>query len=177
MKATALVGALIVASVVATAAYGADKSVPVCPLLTSAEIGAAVGGTIGPPHEDAMAITEGPAKGRTMGMCNWPAGTQGGVSLAVTRAPQGAQREAELAHFNQAFQTLKGQGWAEERKDFTNGACVIMTPPPSAKGMPISSGCFAEAKGVGISVGHNGSAKVSMDRMKTLLDKAIGRLP
>lgn len=177
MKTTALVGALIMVSVAATAAYGADKAPPACPLLTSAEIGAAVGGTIGQPHEDAMVITEGPAKGQTMGMCHWPIGSQSGVSLAVTRAPQGAQREAQLAQFNQAFQTLKGQGWAEERKDFTNGACVIMTPPPTAKSMPISSGCFAEAKGMGISVGHNGSAKMPMDRVKALLDKAIGRLP
>jgi hypothetical protein len=95
----------------------------------------------------------------------------------VRRGLPVAQREAGLAQFNQTFQTLKAQGWNQERKDFSNGACVIMTPPASAKGMPITSGCFAEAKGMRISVGHNGGAKVSMDKMKALLDKAIGRLP
>ena len=66
----------------------------------------------------------------------------------ATAALAGAQREAGLAQFNKTFQTLRSQGWAEERKDFPNGACVIVTPPASAKGMPISSACFAEAKGM-----------------------------
>ena len=174
-------GGLILATVLTTIltapARGVDKPPSACPLLTAGEIGAVAGGTVGQPQEDSMTITEGPAKGQTMAMCNWPTSSQSGVSLAVTRGLAGAQREAGLAQFNKTFQTLRSQGWTEERKDFPNGACVIVTPPASAKGMPISSGCFAEAKGMGISVGHNGPSKVSMDKMKTLLDKAIGRLP
>ena len=176
MKTTAWAGALIIA-VTASAASGADKPPSACPLLTAAEIGAATGETAGQPHESSMVISEGPAKGQTMGMCDWRTGSQSGVSVAVTRALPGAQREAGLAQFDKAFQTLKSQGWSEERKDFSNGVCVIMTPPASAKGMPITSGCFAEAKGMAISVGHNGGAKVSMDKMKALLDKAARRLP
>lgn len=169
--------ALIIAAIVPVPAQGADKPPSACPLLTAAEIGAAAGGAAGQPQEDSMEITEGPAKGQTMAMCNWPTSPQSGVSLAVTRGLAGAQREAGLAQFRKTFQTLRSQGWAEERKDFSNGACVVMTPPASAKGMPVSSACFAEAKGMGISVGHHGPSKVSMDKMKTLLDKAIGRLP
>jgi len=165
------------AAVTVGIAYGADKSPRACPLLTATEIAAATGEAAGQPHEDAMTITEGPAKGQTMAMCQWPTGSQSAVSLAVTRGLQGAQREAGLAQFNKTFETLKSQGWSQERKDFPSGACVIMTPPASAKGLPTSTACFAEAKGMGISVGHNGGAKVSMDRMKALLDKAIGRLP
>jgi hypothetical protein len=76
----------------------------------------------------------------------------------------------------QVFDVLKAQGWSEERKDFANGRCVLMTPP-AARGLPVSTGCFAEAKGVGLSVGHNGATRASIDRVRTLLDKAIGRLP
>jgi hypothetical protein len=177
MNAMPWIGALILTAMAAGPARAADKPPDACPLLTAAEIGAATGGTVGLPNPNSMAITEGPAKGQTMAMCDWPTGSQSAVSLAVTRGLQGAQREAGLAQFDRTFQTLKSQGWGQERKDFPNGACVIMTPPASAKGMPVSTGCFAEAKGMGISVGHNGGAKVSMDRMKTLLDKAIGRLP
>jgi hypothetical protein len=181
MKTTRWAGGLILATVLTTIltapAQGADKPPSACPLLIAAEIGAATGETAGQPHESAIVISEGPAKGQTMGMCDWPTGSQSGVSLAVTRGLPGAQREAGLAQFEKTFQTLKSQGWSQERKDFNNGACVIFTPPASAKGMPISTGCFAEAKGMGISVGHNGPSKVSMDKMKTLLDKAIGRLP
>ena len=177
MKRALSAGTLALAIAVGSAAYSADQPLRACPLLTAADIGAAVGGTIGQPHEDSMMISEGPAKGQTMAMCNWPTGTQSGISLAVTKGLPGSQREAGLAQFNKSFETLKSQGWSQERKDFPNGACLIMTPPASMKGTPISTGCFAEAKGMGISVGHNGPAKASMDKVKALLDKAIGRLP
>jgi hypothetical protein len=170
-------GVVVMTIVAATPAYAADRPLQACPLLTPVEIGGAVGGTVGPPHEDSIVISEGPAKGQTMAMCSWPTGSQSSASLAVTKGLAGTPREAGLAQFNKTFETLKSQGWGQERKDFPNGACVIMTPPASMKNMPISTGCFAEAKGMGISVGHNGPAKTSMDRVKGLLDKAIGRLP
>jgi hypothetical protein len=172
-KTTVLAGVLIMAGVAASAAHGADKNMRACSLLTSAEIGAAVGGTVGQPQEDDMVSS----KGETTGMCTWPAGSQGSVSVAIVRAPQGAQREAGLAKLEQMFQSLKAQGWSGEKKDFSNGMCSLMTPPPSRKGTPISTGCVAESKGMGISVGYNGSSSVPMDKVKTLLDKAIGRLP
>src|SRR5215471_5422338 len=103
MKTTVWGCLLILAAIATGPAYGADKPVPACPLLTSAEIGAAVGGTLGQPHEDSIVISEGPAKGQTMGMCNWPTGSQSGVSLAVATALPGAQREAGLAQFNKTF--------------------------------------------------------------------------
>src|SRR5262249_18696527 len=156
MKTMACAAALILTTIARGPAHAADKPLSACPLLTPAEIATATGETAGEPHEDWIVISEGPAKGQTMAMCNWPTGTPRGLA--------GAQREAGLAQFEKTFQTLKSQGWSQERKDFPNGACVIMTPPASAKGMPISTGCFAEAKGMGISVGHNGGAKVAMDR-------------
>src|SRR5215471_18399208 len=177
MKTMACAAALILTTIVGGPAHAADQPPSACPLLTAAEIATATGETAGQPHEDSIVISEGPAKGQTMAMCNWPTGSQSSVGLAVSRGLAGAQREAGLAQFEKTFQTLKSQGWSQERKDFPNGACVIMMPPASAKGLPISTGCFAEAKGMGISVGHNGGAKVSMDRMKSLLERAIGRLP
>jgi hypothetical protein len=158
-------------------AGGADVKMSACSLLTAAEVTAAVGGTAGQPQESDLVVPDGPSKGDTMGMCTWPTGGQSTVSVAVIRAATGASREAGLARMAQIFDTLKAQGWGEERKDFANGRCVLMIPPATAKGMPVSTGCFAEAKGVGLSVGHNGATRVSMDKIRTLLDKAIGRLP
>jgi hypothetical protein len=122
-------------------------------------------------------VPDGPSKGDAMGMCTWPTdGGQSSVSVAITRAASGPSREAALAKMAQVFDVLKAQGWSEERTDFPNGRCVLMTPP-AAKGLPVSTGCFAEAKGMGLSVGHNGGTRVSMDKVRTLLDKAIARLP
>ncbi|HEY7140021.1 MAG TPA: hypothetical protein VIE44_07995 [Methylomirabilota bacterium] len=178
MKATMVrVGVLMTVATGLGAAQGADTKMHACSLLTSAEVAAAVGGTPGPPSENDIVVSEGPSKGETMGMCTWPAGPQASVSVALVRAPQGAPREAGLAKIKQMFESLKAQGWSEEKRDFGKGRCVLMTPPSSGKGMPVSTGCFAEAKGMGISVGHNGGAGVPIDKVKTLLDKAIGRLP
>src|SRR5712692_2116765 len=72
--------------------------------------------------------SSGPSKGETMGTCSW-AVKDGGFHLSVIRAPQGAQREAGLAKLNESFQTLTAQGWTQEKKDFGNAKCVLMTPP------------------------------------------------
>lgn len=172
-----LAGALVLASVAVGPGRAVAEAPRACELLTVAEVGAVVGGTVGPPQETNLVVPDGPSKGEAMGMCTWPAGSQASVAVAVIRAPQGAQRETALAQFRQAFQILKSQGWGEQRRDFANGTCAVMTPPSTRTGLPTSTGCFAEAKGMGISVGHNGASGVAMDKVKTLLDRAIGRLP
>jgi hypothetical protein len=155
----------------------AQDKLHACSLLTAGEIGQAVGGTVGQSRESDVVIQSGPSKGETMGGCMWPTGDQGMVSLNVIRALKGADREAGLANLRKAFETLKARGWTEERKDYGNARCSIMTPPPSGKDVPISTGCMAEAKGMGISVGSmSPKNKVAIDKVKALLDKAIGRL-
>ncbi len=155
----------------------AEKPIPACSLLTSAEIGAAIGAPAGQSQENDMVVPEGPAKGETMSMCRWPVGEQGMVSISVIRSPQGVQREAGLAQLSRMFDTLRAQGWTEERRDFSNTRCAIMTPPSSLKDVPPSTGCFAEAKGRGMGIGFMGTKKVAIEQVKVLIDKAIGRLP
>jgi len=158
--------------------FAAEPPMPACSLLTAAEISDAVGMPAGPSQESDMVIPEGPSKGETMRMCMWHIGDQDMVSISVIRAPQGAQHEAGLAQLNKTFDMLKAQGWTEERKDFSNTRCAIMTPPSSLQDVPLSTACLAEAKGMGISVGSmSGTKKVAIEKIKTLLDKAIGRLP
>src|SRR5262245_14682008 len=111
MKTMACAAALILTTIARGPAHAADKPLSACPLLTPAEIATATGETAGQPHEDSIVISEGPTKGQTMAMCNWPTGTQSNVGVAVTRGLAGAQREAGLAQFGKAFQTLKSQGW------------------------------------------------------------------
>ena len=171
------IGLVILLGLGARDTRGADTKLHACSLLTAAEVTAAVGGAAGQPQESEFVVPDGPSKGDAMGMCTWPTdGGQSSVSVAITRAASGPSREAALAKMAQVFDVLKAQGWSEERKDFANGRCVLMTPP-AARGLPVSTGCFAEAKGMGLSVGHNGPTRASMDRVRTLLDKAIGRLP
>jgi hypothetical protein len=153
------------------------KEMHTCALLSSGEVVAAVGGT-GQSQESNIIIPEGASKGETLGGCMWAADDQGMVSISMIRAPQGAMREAGLAKLREAFQRLKDKGWTEEKKEFSNAKCALMTPPASSKkDIPVMTGCFAEAKGMGISVGYMGRTSVPIETVKTLLDKAIGRLP
>jgi len=169
--------ALGILIVFAWSSLAEGKEMHTCALLTSGEVVAAVGGT-GQSQESNIVIPEGPSKGETLGGCMWAADNQGMVSISMIRAPQGAQREAGLAKLRDGFQRLKAKGWTEEKKEFTNAKCALMTPPASSeKDIPVMTGCVAEAKGMGISVGYMGRTSVPIDKVKTLLDKAIGRLP
>jgi hypothetical protein len=63
-------------------------------------------------------------------------------------------------------------------KVFSNANCMLITPPSSAKrDIPVMTDCFAEAKGMGVSVGYMGRTSVLLETVKTLFDRAIGRLP
>jgi hypothetical protein len=169
--------ALGILIVFAWSGLAAGKEMHTCALLTSSDVVAAVGGT-GQSQESNIVIPEGPSKGETMGGCMWAADNQGMVSISMIRAPQGALREAGLAKLREAFQRLKAKGWTEEKKEFSNAKCALMTPPASSKkDIPVMTGCFAEAKGMGLSVGYMGRTSVPVDTVKTLLDKVIGRLP
>src|SRR5262249_30379314 len=131
----------------------AQQKMHACSLLTAGEIGDAVGDKVGESRESDTVVSQGPSKGETVGTCMWKVGEQGMVSVSVARAAKGAQREAGLARMSQAFETLKAKGWTEEKKDYGSARCAIMTPPPSEPTMPTSTGCIAEAKGMGLSVG------------------------
>jgi len=156
----------------------AEQKMHACALLTSGEVGSAIGdGPVGQSQESDIVIPEGPSKGKTMGVCMWPIhDRQGMVSVNVIPVSQGAQRAEGLAKFKEAFDKLKAKGWTEEKKEFGNSTCVIMTPPSSEKNAPILTSCVTEAKGMGISVGSMSKKKVSMEKVKTLLDKALGRI-
>ena len=170
----AAVGILIV---FAWGGLAAGEQMHACALLTSSEIVVAVGGT-GKSQESDMVIPGGPSKGETMGGCMWAADNQGMVSISMVRVPQGALREAGLAKLKEGFQRLRAKGWTEEKKEFSNAKCASMTPPSSAeKNLPVMTGCMAEAKGMGISVGYMGRTSVPIETVKALLDKAIERLP
>ncbi len=169
--------AFVLILVFAWSGLAAEQPIRACTLLTATEIGETVGMPAGQAQENDLVVPEGPAKGETMSMCRWPIGEQDMVSLSLIRSPQGVQREAGLAQLSRMFDTLKAQGWTEERKDFSNARCAIMTPPSSLKDVPPSTGCFAEAKGRGMGIGFMGAKKVAIEKVKVLLDKAIGRLP
>jgi len=158
------------------AATGAnvESSMHACSLLTADEVGTALGDKASPPHENNVIIDKGPSKGETMRTCTWRVGGQGMVSLNVIRAPKDAKPGTALLH--QAFETLKSQGWKEERKQLGSVTCVLMTPPSGQDKLPISTGCLGEAKERGLSIGAMGKKAVPIEQIKPLFDKAVARL-
>ena len=148
---------------------------PACSLLTSGDIEAVTGSTAREPHKSDLVISEGPAKGQTLNGCMWATADQGMVAVSMMRALEGAAREAGLAKLAEVFDALKAQHWTEEKQDFANGSCSVMTPPPSQTNVPMLSGCLAEARGMALSVAFmSPTKKLSISQTRALLDKAIG---
>jgi len=178
MKKLFLLLLLVIMVSFASSGLPAEQKMHACSLLTTGEIGSAVGGgQVGQSQESDVVIPEGPSKGKTMGVCMWPIhDRQGMVSVNIIPVSQGAQRVEGLAKLKEALDKLKAKGWTEEKREFGNATCVVMTPPSSEKNVPVPTSCIAEAKGMGISVGSMSPKKVPIEKVKTMLDKVIGRL-
>jgi hypothetical protein len=153
----------------------AQPALDACALLKATEVGPAIGGT-GAPHNSDMVIPSGPAKGQTMHMCSWTNEKGGMLSVAAIRVTADS-KEAGMALIERVYATLKAQGWTEKSQAIAGGKCSVMTPPATLKDTPVTTGCFAEAKGMGVAVGSMGATRVPIEKVKPLLNKAIKRLP
>jgi hypothetical protein len=153
------------------AASSPDKA---CPLLTAAEITAAMGAPTGS-QETKLPVTQGPAKGDTTRICSWIT-PSGALNVAFAKAGEGATRQAFLDRMAQTQQTLKTKGWTIGETKFGTIICWTATPPASDKGTPRSTGCVGVAKGLGVSVGTAGPATVDVNKVKALLDAALARV-
>jgi hypothetical protein len=157
-------------------ALGGQQSA--CALLTAGDIAAITGARAQTPHNTDQTFSQGPAKGQTMHSCMWAVSDQGMVTVGLMRALTGPAREAGLATIAQVSATLRAQHWTEEKRDFSGGSCAIMTPPPSQHDLPMTAGCRTEVKSMALSVGFmSPTRKLTLDQIKSLLDKAVGRLP
>ena len=185
-KIAALAGGFIVAVLASTPAHGADKNTKACPLLTSAEVGAAVGAAVEHGQESSMVASEGPSKGQTFNMCNWDGGSNGSIAVTVGALPPGASRETLVAQMTKQpwFEQLKAQGWTQQMKNVGDAVCLVITPPAAQKDVPpqllragASTSCYAGAKNAAVGVAFNGKLHVPFETVKALLDNVIGRLP
>jgi hypothetical protein len=160
----------------AAMAPAAEAEMHACTLLTAGELGAAGGGEVSATVENFMPISEGASKGATMGICMWQVG-ETMISLGTVSAPQGADRAAGLAQLEQIYTELGTKGWKEERRELGGARCWALTPPASERDSPLMSACLAEARGMVISVTALGRRLLAIEKVKTLLDAAVARLP
>jgi hypothetical protein len=149
-----------------------EQEMHACSLLTSGEVDDAVGGQVLSTQQRDVLIPAGPLMGETVGSCAWRFGARGVVAVTVEPAAQGVQRRPGPRIFDDV---LRARNWHEERKDLGDARCSTWTPPSSVRDEPIAM-CVAEAKGMQTTV-RAARARVPIERVKALLDKAIGRLP
>ena len=150
---------------------------PPCSLLTSSDIEVATGAKPGDPHPIDLSASGSPTKRQTVPICMWTdAAQQGQLSLSLGPLPPGMSAET-IAKKNAGMDALRDAHYTEEEKSFGNSWCSIMTPPASKKDGLIMSSCSGGAKGMVVSLAYTSpTKKISIDKMKALLDKAIGRL-
>ena len=140
----------------------------------------ATGANVVEGQDTTMAIPSGSAKGRTMLGCMWRAGEVGMVSISLIAASNGPEREEGLAKLREGTKKLEAKGWKREAREFSDAKCSVLTPPPGQESLPIMTGCMAEAKGMGLSVGHmtgQTGKSIGMDNVHALLEKVVSRLP
>jgi hypothetical protein len=176
---TIIIAAVGLVAAATSAAQTPTGSGPACGLLTASEL-AVVGGTgRGQAHQ--MAVNEGLSKGHTMDMCTWAAG-EGRVSVMVVPVPPGTVRDLqsvrtqELARLDKQFEPFKAKGWKRERKEFGDTMCEVYVPPPAVKDELITTGCFTARKDTAVSVAAQSKTAVPVENVRTLIDKASGRL-
>jgi len=110
-----------------------------------------------------------------MNLCQWSMST-GGLMMSASKMPQGLSRETVMTMLNESWAQLKTKGWKEEKKAFPSVSCSLMTPPPARQDLPITTGCLTVAKGLVVSVSTLAQTRVSMEKIKALLESAVKRL-
>jgi hypothetical protein len=161
----------LMTALASTGAWAQTK--PACSLLTASEIGGV--GASGQGGEKSLPVTDGPTKGKKLKLCEWRMAT-GSLNLSVADAPPGVPFEKLVSQMDGTYATLKSQGWKEEKKAFPSVSCSLMTPPPARQDLPITTGCLTVAKGLVVSVSTLAQTRVSMEKIKALLESAVKRL-
>jgi len=140
-----------------------------CTFLTGAQISAAVG-TVGQ-H------AEGDMPGKTgMRACSWA--VPGGLfTLSAGKVPNPNMSTRQLLDWmNSMYDTLKGQGWKYEKKDFGNTSCSAVTPPAGAANGSPATYCATVVKGMLVIASTQSKANVPMEKLKPLAEAAAARL-
>jgi hypothetical protein len=145
-----------------------------CSLLTTGEVGRALGMSLRPPADVDMRVPIGPAKGQTMRNCVWPTGPQNGVTLTVAPVvPSAVQPNNQ-----QGYDMLKKQGYTVDERTFGNGMCLALTPPAAARPKIFVTTCTLEAKGKQlVMMVPSTTSAVPNETVKKLVDQAVARLP
>jgi hypothetical protein len=169
-------------AIAALSAHGvraADAPGAACALLTQAEIEAATGfasGAGNPADQELPASAADPGQHAMMYTCLWavPA-VHGQLVVGMGPAPAGGDAKT-LSRQNVGMDALRKQHYTEESKDFGDISCSGMSPPASAaQGLGMSY-CGAIVSGKFLSVTSMGPSKrLTLDQVKSLLDKAIRR--
>jgi hypothetical protein len=140
-----------------------------CSFLTKAQISAAVG-SVGEHAEGDMPGKAG------MRACSW--GIPGGLfTLSVGKVPNPNMSTRQLLDYmNSMYDTLKGQGWKYEKKDFGTTSCSMVTPPAGSTNGSPATFCATVVKEMLVMTGTSSKASVPAEKLRPLTDAAAARL-
>jgi hypothetical protein len=172
--------ALTISIPLLAAPAAAQKKNGACALLTAQEIESSAGAKPEAPLDHEEVAQKDPWKGETLRRCNWQLGkgsSAGNVYVNVGVTKTEAQRQASWAQLDQVLTQFKSRGWPVEKKALGKVTCVVGTPQPSQKVSTVVH-CFSEEKGRGVAVSFTlTTGKVSPETVKSLVEKALSRLP
>lgn len=169
--------ALLVAFLLTLTSVAAAQQSSTCALLTPTDIESATGSKPGAAQPGQMEVPGAAGKTGTVYTCIWPAGQTAQLVASTARVPPGMDVKAVVRN-NAGMDALRAQHYSAEEKDFGNAWCSVMTPPAGKKDGMMLSSCATGVKGTLLSLSYMSQIKkLTIEQTKTLLDKAIARLP
>ena len=163
----------VMGSGVHVGAQTGDASHP-CSLLTTAQVTAAVG-AVGASAEGDMPGT-GRGANPLRRACSW--GLPGGTFvLSVGKAPNTSlDTRGLLDYINKMYDLLKGKGWKYDKKDFGSTSCSLVTPPSGDANSSPATSCATVTKGMLVMTSASSKPSIPMEKLKSLVETAAGRL-
>jgi hypothetical protein len=164
---------LVIGLLMAASLWAQTTASQACALLSTNDL-TAIGAT-GPGQPAELPMTTG-TKGETAKMCSWKMAA-GGLHLSIGKVGPGLTVDSVMAALNKPYAALLTQGWTEQKKDFGSTKCSLLTPPAGGKNNPTTTSCLTVAKGMMVTAATLSKTPVPIEKIKTLVDSAVARVP
>ncbi|MBZ5535028.1 MAG: hypothetical protein LAO31_03655 [Acidobacteriia bacterium] len=173
---------VLLAALVVPAPLRAQSGPKACSLLTNSEVEEVMGAKVANSSEGDIPYKKGPTSDHdgTLMTCNWKMGERS-VSLVYSTGSVTTEGKKQREHKIKASEeTLISEGYKVDKKDFGNMKCSTMVPPAQQTVKQFSTTCRTRKGPMFVTVSSSASGQddlVPMEKISTLAEKAVSRLP
>lgn len=173
---------VLLAALIVPASFLAQSGPKACSMLTASEVEEVMGAKVASSTEGDIPYTKGPNRDHdgTLMTCNWKLDDRSVSLVYSTRSVTAEGKKQSENRIKASQEALMSEGYKVNKKDFGSIKCSTMEPPAQQVVKNSSTVCRTEKGPMFVSVTASASGPtelVSMDKVKTLAEKAASRLP